>query len=115
MKTSIHIQRLLKMKKLIFWVNSHTPVEKESNQDLNTTVHLKNNGRHIKVPLIFWFLIMASNWGFCHQLWVKWECIHIGKSSEHIGQTHSRFPKCLSMFDTEWIKHQIGILDNLFD
>ena len=45
--------------KFIFWINAHTPIEKESNQDWNTTIHLKNNGPHITVPLIFWFLIMT--------------------------------------------------------
>ena len=52
---------------------------------------------------------------FYHPLWVKWVCIHIGNSSGRIGQTNSRFPKCLWMFDTERNAHQIGILDNLFD
>ena len=47
----------------------------------------KNNGPYIKVPLIFWFLIMIFYLCFYHQLWVKWVCIHIGNSSEHIGQT----------------------------
>ena len=61
------------------------------------TIHLKNNGPHIKVPLIFWLLIMTFNLCSYHQLWVKWACIHIGNSSGHIGQTHSRFPKCLWM------------------
>ena len=47
--------------KLIFWINAHSPVEKQSNQDPsnNTLIHLKNNGSHIKVPLIFRFLIMS--------------------------------------------------------
>ena len=32
-------------------------------------------------------------------------CIHIGNSSGHIWQTHSRFPKCLWMLDTQaWIQ-----------
>ena len=77
--------------------------------------HLKNNGPDIKVPLIFWFLIMIFYLCFYHQLWVKWVCIDIGNSSGHIGQTHSRFPKYLWMFDTEWNAHQIDILDNLFN
>ena len=80
-------------------------------------IHLKNNGPHIKVPLIFWFLIMTFGLSFYHQLWVKWVHIHIGfgNNSGHIEQTHLRFPKCLWMFDTELNAHQIGILDNLFD
>ena len=47
--------------KLIFWINAHSPIEKQSNQDPsnNTPIHLKNNGSHIKVPLIFRFLIMS--------------------------------------------------------
>ena len=42
----------------LFWVNDHTPPEKQSNQDWNTAIHLKNNGPHIKVSLIFLFLII---------------------------------------------------------
>ena len=100
-------------KKFTFWINVHTPIEKQSNQDWNTSIHLKSNGPHIKVPLIFWFLIMIFYLCFYHQLWVKWVCIDIGNSSGHIGQTHSRFPKYLWMFDTEWKAHQFDILDNL--
>ena len=81
----------------------------------NSPIHLESNGLHIKVPLIFWFLIMIFYLCFYHQLWVKWVCIDIGNSSGHIGQTHSRFPKYLWMFDTECNAHQIDILDNLFD
>ena len=32
---------------------------------------------HIKVPLIFWFLIMILYLCFYHQLWVKWVCMDI--------------------------------------
>ena len=46
--------------KLIFWINAHIPIEKESHQDWDTPIHLKNNGQHIKVPLIFWFLSWFS-------------------------------------------------------
>ena len=102
-------------KKFIFWINAHTPIEKKSNQDWNTPIHLESNGQHIKVPLIFWFLIMIFYLCFYHQLWVKWVCIDIGNSSGHIGQTHSRFPKYLWMFRTEWNAHQIDILNNLFN
>ena len=101
-----------KDKKFIFWINAHTPIEKQSNQDWNTPIHLESNGQHIKVPLIFWFLIMVFYFCF-YQLWVKWLCIDIGKSSGHIGQTHLRFPKYLWMFDTEWNAHQTDILDNV--
>ena len=69
----------------------------------------------MKVPLIVWFLIMIFQLCFYHQFWVKWVCIDIGSSSRHIGQTHSRFPKYLWMFDTERNEHQIDILDNLFN
>ena len=31
----------LKMKKFIFWISAYTPIEKQSNQDWNTTIHLK--------------------------------------------------------------------------
>ena len=66
-----------------------------------SSIPLKSNGPHIKVPLVFWFLIVIFYLCFYHQLWVKWACIDIGNSSGHIGQTHSRFPKYLWMFDTE--------------
>ena len=46
---------------------------------------------------------------------VKWVCIHTGNSSGYIGQTHSRFPKYLWMFDTESNPQQTDILDNLFN
>ena len=71
-------------KKFIFCINAHTPIEKQSNQDRNTPIHLESNGSHIKVPLIFWFLIMIFYFCFYHQLWVKWLCIDIGNSSGHI-------------------------------
>ena len=101
-------------KKFIFWINAHSPIEKQSNQDWNISIHLKNNGPHIKVPLIFWFFTMIFYLCFYHQLWVKWVLIHIGNCSGHIGQTHSRFPKYLSMSDTECNANQSYILDNLF-
>ena len=72
------IQRLLKMKKYIFWVNAHTPIEKQSNEDWNTSVYLKNNDPSIKVTLTFWCLVMTFSLCFYHQLWVKWVGIHIG-------------------------------------
>ena len=58
---------------------------------LKYAICLKNNGPHITVPLICWFLNMTFNLCFHHQLWVKLVCIHIGNSSGHIGQTHSQF------------------------
>ena len=85
---------------------------KKSNQGWNTPIYLKNNGLHMKVPLIFTFLIMIFYLCFYHQLWDKWVCMHIGNSSGHIGQTQSRFPKYLWMYDTEWNAHQIDVLDN---
>ena len=66
------IEKLLKTKRFLFWINAHTPVKKQSSQDGNTPIHLKNNAPHIKVTLIFWFLIMTFNLCFHHQLWVKW-------------------------------------------
>ena len=66
-------------KKFIFWINAHTPIKEQSNQDWNISIyisiHLKGNGWHIKVALIFWFLIMIFYLCFYHQLWVKWVCI----------------------------------------
>ena len=50
--------------------------------------HLKNNGPHIKVFLIFWFVIMTFDLCFYHQLRVKWVCIHIGNISGYIEQTY---------------------------
>ena len=97
-------------KKFSSWINAHSPIEKQSNY-----IHLKNDGAHIKVPLIFWFLIMIFYLRFYHQLWVKWVCIDIGNNSGHIEQTHSRFSKYMWMSDTEWKAHQIDILDNLLN
>ena len=113
MNTSI--QRLPKMKKFIFWINAYPPVEKRSNQDWNSLIHLKNKGPHTKVPLIFWFLTMTFNLRFYPLFWVTWVCIHIRNSFGRIRQTHAQLPKSLCTFDTEWNAHQIGILDNLFD
>ena len=112
------IQKLSKMKKYIFCMTAHTPIEKQSNKGWNTPIYLKNNGQSINdinVPLIFWFLTMTFNLCFYYQLWVKWVCIHIGNSSGLIGKTQSWFLKCLWMFDTEWNAYRIGILYNLFD
>ena len=102
-------------KKFIFQINAHTPIVKQSNQDWNTPNHLESNGPQIKIPLIFWFLIMIFYSCLYHQLLVKWECIDSGNSCGHIGQIHSRFPKYLWMFDIEWNEYQIDLLDALFD
>ena len=80
------IQRLLKMKKYIFWINSLTPIEKQSNEDWNTPIHLKNDSLSMKVPLIFWFLIMTFNLCFYQQLWFKWAHMYIGNSSGHLDK-----------------------------
>ena len=53
METSI--QKLRKIKKYIFCISAHTPIEKQSNNDWNTLIHLKNNGpnlRHLKKIVI---------------------------------------------------------------
>ena len=39
---------------------------------------------------------------------------HLVESSGHIGQTHSRLPKHLWMFDTECNSYQTDILDSFF-
>ena len=109
------IQRLRKMKKYISWINANPPIEKQSNKGRNTPIHLESKGPSIKVTLIFLFLIMTFNLCFHPQFWVKWVCVHIGKIPGHIRQTHPQFPKCLSMFGSEWNAHQIDILDNLLD
>ena len=62
MNTSI--QRLLKMKTYKFWINAHSPTEKQSNEDWNTLIHLKSNGPSIKVPLVFRFLSSLSTYVF---------------------------------------------------
>ena len=96
-------------KKFTFWINAHTPIEKKSKQDWNTPIHLESNGKHIKLSMIFWFLIMSFYLCFYYQLWVKWLCIDTRSSCGHIGQTHSRFPKYMWMFRTERNFHQIAI------
>ena len=93
----------------VFWIYNHPPLQKQSNKDWNTPIPLENSGPSIKDSLIFPFLAMTFNSCFHHQLWVKLVCIHIGNSSGYITQTHSRFPKWLWMFDTEWNTHRIDI------
>ena len=63
-------QRLLKMK-YIFWINFHTPIEKQSNKDWNILIHLKNNCPSIKICLICWFLVMTFNLWFYHEFWIN--------------------------------------------
>ena len=46
----------LKMKKFIFWISAHTPIER-----LKYPHSFKKNSPRMKVPLIFWFLIMTFN------------------------------------------------------
>ena len=72
--------------KFAFWINARTPIEKQSNQDWNSHIHLKNNSPHIKVSLIFWFLIMILYLYFYHQLWAKWICIHIEIVLDTLGK-----------------------------
>ena len=69
--------------------------------EIHSSRHLKSNGPHIKVALIFWVLLVIFYLCFYQQLCVKWVCTDIENSSGHIGQTHSRFPEYLWMFDTE--------------
>ena len=88
-------QRLLKMK-YIFWINFHTPIEKQSNKDWNILIHLKNNGPSIKICLICWFLVMTFNLWFYHQFWVKWVCIHTGNSSRLMHNFQNVFG-CLTL------------------
>ena len=80
------IQRLLKMKKYMFWINSLTPIEKQFNEDWNTPIHLKNDSLKYESSFDLWFLIMTFNLCFYHQLWVKWAHIHIGNSSGHLDK-----------------------------
>ena len=82
MTNGYHNTKTTEDETFIFLVNAHTPIENQSNQDWNTSIHLKGNGSHIKVPVIFWFLIMISYLCFYHQLWVKWVCIDTGSSSD---------------------------------
>ena len=56
------MQRLLSMRKFIFWISAHTPIEKQTNQGWNTPIHLKNNGPHVKVFLVLHkYLNWAAN------------------------------------------------------
>ena len=98
-----------------FWINAHTLIEKQFNQDRNTSIHLKKNDQDIKVNFIFWFLLMIFYLCFYHRMWANWLCIYIVKSSGHFQQTNLRLPKCLWMLNTECNAHQIDILDNLPD
>ena len=94
------IQRLLKVRNFTFWVNTDTLIGKQFNQDWINPIHLKNNVPDKKDTLILWFLVMTFTLWFYHQLRVKWVCIHIGNSSEHIGSTHSHFKnvcECLTL------------------
>ena len=59
--TSVH-KDYWRWKNVIFWINTHTQIEKQPNHNWNTPIHLKTNGSHIKVPLIFLFLIMTDVW-----------------------------------------------------
>ena len=70
-------QKLLKMKKFLSCVNTHTSIEKQFNEDWNNPFHLENNGPQIKVHSIFWFSIMIFTLCFYQQLWVKWVCRYI--------------------------------------
>ena len=110
-----HYTKTAEDKKFIFWINARTAIEKQSNEDCYTSIHWNSNGPHIKVHLIFWFLIMIFYLCLFNQLWFKWVCIDTGNSSRYIGQTHSRIPKYLWVCGTEWNAHQIDILDNLFN
>ena len=58
------IQKLRKMKKCIFWINAHPPIEKRSNKGWNTPIQLGTKGPSIKVTLIFLFLTMTSTYVF---------------------------------------------------
>ena len=54
------MQRLLKMKKFIFWINALTSTEKESNQDWNTPSIWKTMVH-----------ILKSLWSFCLLSWLS--------------------------------------------
>ena len=69
--------------------------------EIHSSSHLKSNGQHIKVPLIFWVFLMIFDLCFYQQLCVKWVCTDIENSSGHVRQTHSRFPEYLWIFYTE--------------
>ena len=46
--------------KFRFWINAHTRTEKQSNQDWNTPIHLKNNSPHIKVPYVKHIIVLCT-------------------------------------------------------
>ena len=96
-------------KKFIFWINVHIPIEKQSNQEWKKPIHLESNGQHIKVPFIFWFLIMIFYFCFYHQLCVK------SSFSTFVFITNCGHVEWSWMFDTDWNAHQVDILDNLIN
>ena len=71
------IQRLLKMKKFLSWVNTHTSIEKKFKEGWSNPFHLENNGPQIKVHSIFLFSVIIFTLCFHQQLWVKWVCRYI--------------------------------------
>ena len=96
--TNVHqYKKTTEDENFVFWINTHNPIKKQSNQDWNTPTHLKKNGPDIKVPLIFGFFFMIFHLCFYNWLWVKWVCTHIWNSSDDIGQYHPRFLKYLWM------------------
>ena len=55
----------------VLWINVCPPIEKHSNKDLKTTIHLTNSGRSIKVPSISCFVIMNFNFGYVYMTTYK--------------------------------------------
>ena len=91
-------------------MNAHTPIEKQSNQDWNTPIHLK---LMVHIWKFFWYFGLLS-WFSTYVFittcgWNGYVCIL------EIVLDISRFPKYLWMFDTEWNAYQIDIHDHLFD
>ena len=113
------IQRLLKMKKNIFGINSHIPIE---NNLMKTVIDPSIYKITVKIQNFFWLFGFLS-WLLIIQLMFLSPTlngqVYILETVLDMFwtnlQTYSRFQKSFWMFETEWNPHRIGILNNLLD
>ena len=113
------IQRLLKMKKNIFGINSHIPIE---NNLMKTVKHPYIYKITVQIQSFFWLFGFLS-WLLIIQLMFLSPTlngqVYILETVLDMFwtnlQTYSRSQKFFWMFETEWNPHRIGILNNLFD
>ena len=101
----------------VFWINA-SPIKKHSNKDLDTTTHLKNRGRSIKVSSIPWFVIMIFNCGYVYITNCKLKAyVYILEIVLTIFWETPFFPKCMSLDVWYWIAgwnaHRTGILESI--